>query len=56
MLEGLEIVRITRIGHDYALHFSDGTLGLFDAKDIEPMLICVGAPVPLESPRKTYLN
>jgi hypothetical protein len=56
MLEGLEIVRITRVGQDYALHFSDGTYGLFSAEDIEPLLPCFGASVPQETPHTVYLN
>jgi hypothetical protein len=38
MFEGLEIVGITRVGLDYALHFSDGTFGIFSSGDLKEML------------------
>lgn len=34
----LQIVRISRMGDDYAVHFADGTYALFAAEDFEPML------------------
>ncbi len=56
MFEGLEIGRISRVGHDYALHFSDGNFAILSAEDIEPLLPCLGASIPLENSRKVYVN
>lgn len=57
MFDGLEIIAISRVGHDYALHFSDGSYGIFSAEDIEPMLPDrLDLFLPPESPRKLYLN
>jgi hypothetical protein len=57
MFEGLEIVRISRVGHDYALHFSNGTFAIFAAEDIEGVLVSLGAVLPIESASHTsYVN
>jgi hypothetical protein len=57
MLNGLEIIRISRAGHDYVLHFSDGSYGIFSAEDIEPVLpLRFIVSMPAESSRESYLN
>jgi hypothetical protein len=57
MFEGLEIVKITRVGHDYAIHFTNGTFALFNAEDIEPVLLSMGACLPDElKPHPTKVN
>lgn len=57
MLDGLQIIRISRAGHDYVLHFSDGSYGIFSAEDIEPVLPpWFIVSLPAESPRESYLN
>ena len=56
MFDGLEIIRISRVGHDYVLHFSDGNFAILSAEDIEPVLPCFGASIEPEIPSKVYLH
>jgi hypothetical protein len=55
MFEGIEIVGISRVGQDYALHFSDGSFGIFCAADLELMLGGDVSCLPTDEP-KTYLH
>lgn len=38
VFQGLEIVGISRVGHDYVLHFSNGSYGVFAADDLKLLL------------------
>jgi hypothetical protein len=56
MLEGLQIVRIYRVGHDYVFQLSNGMFAVFEQEQIEPILSDSGLYMPMETPRRAYLN
>jgi hypothetical protein len=44
------------VGYDYAFEFSNGMCAVFEQEQIEPILADAGLYVPMETPRRSYLN
>jgi hypothetical protein len=54
VIRGLEITHISRLGHNYVLHFLNGTYAMFSPEDFEPILCKLGWMILRDMPEQMY--